>query len=182
MKQQKAAINRVKYLYTTSVIGIVPKPSSSTKLSAHVDANWAGEREARSGSQSGVVIYYRLTVVHYRSWLKTFLTINSSEAEYVALSISDKTMVWSPRTLSQLGINEGPTVFMQNNSGTMRRASGHPVEHLKMNKHVEDRYHSIREKIGRRESGIKNVFFTMNAADLFTKVLGVGQIKSEDSR
>lgn len=182
MKHQQAVIKTVKYLNTTKDHGIILKPSSSTQLRAHADANWAGEPGAGRRSRSGVVIYYGSAVIYYRSSLQKCVTLSSTEAEYVALSESAKVVVWLRRILNELEIRQDPTAIMQDNSGAIRWASGHPAEDFKRSKHVELRYHYIRDKIVNGEIRIEKISSNDMAADFLTKPLGGEQMRIANAR
>ena len=151
-KLQAAAIRVLKYLKSTPNHGHVLKPGSGTQLSVHVDSNWAGEPGTQRRSRTGIVIRYGDAVVSFSSTLQKCIALSSSEAEYVAMSEAVKNVVWLRRVLAELDIPQDPTEVYEDNSGALKWATGHVAEDFRRSKHIELRYHYVRDQVRKRHS------------------------------
>jgi hypothetical protein len=88
------------------------------------------------------------------------------------MSLSDTScqLVWVRNLFSELGIELAPILLFGDNQGSIFIASN-PVQE-KRSKHIDLRYHYIRDVV---QDGKVELFFvegTQNLADMFTKNLG----------
>ncbi|RVW12263.1 Retrovirus-related Pol polyprotein from transposon TNT 1-94 [Vitis vinifera] len=101
---------------------------------------------------------------------------STTEAEYIAASEAAKEAVWMKKFISELGVVpsiEEPIPLLCDNNGAIAQAK-EPRSHQK-SKHVLRRYHLIREIIERGDVKIEKIDGKENAADPFTKALGITQ-------
>lgn len=182
MEHQLAAVKVVRYLKFTIDHMLVLKPDQSNQLSAHVDANWAGEPGAGRRSRSGVLIRYGKAAVYFRTSLQKCVTLSSTEAEYVSLSESIKSILWLRRILNELDIEQQSTAIFQDNSGAITWSTGHPAEDFRRSKHIELRYHHVREKVASGEVSVKKICTREMAADFLTKTLNSDQLRKANQR
>ena len=147
---------------------IQPKfDDSSWNLKVFCDSDWAGDPETRI-SVTGFIIYLQGAPVCWRSKAQKGVTLSSSEAEYVAISDAVKEIKFLYFLLQNLGIAlDLPIVVKTDNIGAlfMSQNSSTGVR----TRHVDTRYHFIRENI---EDGIIKMEFVKsldNDSDIFTK-------------
>ncbi len=110
-------------------------------------------------------------MVHFSSTLQKCVTQSSTEAEFVALSEATKTITWLRRVLNELGIHQKPTVISEDNSGAIRWSSGTNDVDFKRRKHLDIRFHYIREKVLDGTVTIVKVPTSKMKADFLTKPL-----------
>ena len=94
------------------------------------------------------------------------------EAEYIAASEAAKEAVWLKNFLTDLGIvpnMDKPITLYCDNSGTVAN-SKEPRSH-KRGKHIERKYHLIREIVNRGDVVVKKIPTLDNLADPFTKTV-----------
>ena len=94
------------------------------------------------------------------------------EAEYVATCEVVKEAVWLKKFLSDLGvvrIEQVPITLFCNNSGAVAQSKD-PRNHKK-GKHIERKYHIIRDFIARGDVMVAKIKSANNLADPFTKAL-----------
>lgn len=98
------------------------------------------------------------------------MALSTTESEYIAASQAVKEMVWLNRLLAELTFNgfDTPTLYMDNQSAI--RLVKNPEFH-KRTKHIEVRYHFIREKFEQGDFDLEYVSTHQQAADIFTKPL-----------
>ena len=99
------------------------------------------------------------------------VTLSSTEAEYVALSESAKIIVWLRRVLLEIGIKQDTTKVFEDNSGAFKCVEGHVAEDFRRSKHVDLRYHYVREVAAKGELKLSKISTGSQIADFLTKLL-----------
>ena len=93
-------------------------------------------------------------------------------AEYVAACEAVKEAIWLKKFLMELGVvpvSLSPITLYCDNSGAMAQ-SKEPRNHKK-GKHIERKYHLIRDIVQRGDMTVTKIATTDNLADPFTKAL-----------
>jgi hypothetical protein len=98
------------------------------------------------------------------------VALSSSEAEYMALAAAVQECVHLRQLLADLGYpQKGATVIYEDNQGCIALARN-PVFH-KRTKHIDIRYHFIRERILDGTIDLKYIPTSDQYADIMTKCL-----------
>jgi hypothetical protein len=170
-----AAIKVVRYLLKTKDVGITYDGMLGTQLVAYSDADWAGNRDDRR-SVSGLVLMMCGAPVVWRSTFQKTVALSSTEAEYMALSDCVKECVWLRRLLKGMGSEQvDPTVIYEDNQGAMALAKN--VGYQARTKHIDIRYHFIREKVASGEVELVYVESKNQLADYLTKGLSTKTLR-----
>ena len=107
------------------------------------------------------------------SWLskkQATVALSTTEAEYVALSTATQEAIWLRRLLTDLGKPlEEPIVINEDNQGAITMAKN-PVGHART-KHIDKRYHFVREGVQNGTIILKYVATDEMIADILTKPL-----------
>ena len=98
------------------------------------------------------------------------IALSSTEAEYMALSDCSCQVVWMHTLLGELGSHLCPIPICGDNQGSIFIASNPITE--KRSKHIDIRYHFIREVIERKLAKVYFIDGDNNPTDLLTKNLG----------
>ncbi|KAE9076669.1 hypothetical protein PF010_g23812 [Phytophthora fragariae] len=168
-KHWDAGIKVVRYLLKTKDVGIVYDGLLGTQLEAYPDADWAGNRDDRR-SVSGMLLMLCGAPVVWRSTSQKTVALSSTEAEYLALSGCVKECVWMRRLLKDIGAEQvGATVIYEDNQGAMALAKN--AGYQARTKHIDIRYHFIREKAVSNEVKLEYVDTKNQLADFMTKGL-----------
>ena len=171
-----AALRVLFYVCNTPLFGLFIKVGQQFKLSVYVDSDHGGNIDDRK-SISGYIIYLGCTPIIWRSKQQKGKPAESScEAEYIALSACINEVVWIIAFLTELGFNL-PTpvpVYCDNKSAT--DLAHNPVHHERT-KHIDIRYHRIREFILDGTIALHYVKSEENPADIFTKSVSVSTFK-----
>ena len=104
---------------------------------------------------------------------------STKEAEYVTACEATKEAVWLKKFLSDLGvirIEQVPITLFCDNSGAV--AQSKDLRNHKKGKHIERKYHIIRDIIARGDVVVTKIESANNLADPFTKVLPQKTFKS----
>ncbi len=114
-------------------------------MCGYSDADWAGDVSDRK-STSGYLFMMSGATVSWRSRKQTCVALSTAEAEYVALASASQEATWLRRLFEDLHEKQAePTVIHEDNQSAICIAQN-PQYHSKT-KHIDIKYHFIREKI-----------------------------------
>ena len=137
----------------------------------YTDSDFQSDRD-NSKSTSGYVFTLGGGAISWRSVKQKCVSDSTMEAEYVAASEAAKEAVWLRNFLMDLDVIPGLpkiiTIYCDN-SGTVAN-SKEPWAH-KASKHIERKYHLIRDIVKRGEVVVAKIASADNLADPFTKAL-----------
>lgn len=145
------------------------KSSGNTVLTGYSDSDFAGNIEDRK-STGGMVFYLDESVITWVSQKQKCVTLSSCEAQFMAATAAACQAIWLRKLLSQI-TNEptGPVILYIDNKSTIDLEKK-PVFHGR-SKHIDTRYHFIRECVKRKEIVVKHISSEMQRADVLTKAL-----------
>lgn len=173
----KKALHVCRYLVGTKDYRLVYDGRQGSGLNAMTDSDWGSDPTTRR-SQTGFFLSLSSGAISWTSRAQKTVAHSSTEAEYMALSDCSRQCVWVHQLLKELGYHVQPIQISGDNQGSIFIAQNPVTE--KRSKHVDIRYHYIREVIAR---GLIEVTFIPgedNPADLLTKNLG--RVKFEKFR
>ena len=107
--------------------------------------------------------------IAWRSCLQTTVAKSATEAEYYALSNCIDEESFMKQLLLELGIKIETVPIYEDNKGAVDLA-GNPVYHKRV-KHIDIRYHAIREKVADRTVIVLKIPTRANFADVHTKAV-----------
>jgi len=164
------AIKRImRYLRHTIDHGLLYKKTDDAKLVCYTDADWAGDQENRR-SMSGMITMLNTGPVSYHAQQQPVVALSTSEAEYVAASVATKEIVWLSRFLKELGVHFGDEATILCDNQSALRMIRNPEFH-KRTKHIDIRYHYIRDQFEKKEFKVAYLETKKQNADPFTKAL-----------
>jgi hypothetical protein len=168
----KAGQRILKYLKSTRNHGIVYRKSGSPLPLTDSDSDWADNRETRK-SQSGWIVRIANGAVDWSTKAQKSVALSSCEAEYVAASEAFREVLWMRQLLQELNVLSKSTAFIIRMDSTSAMALiRNPVVHQRT-KHIDIKYHFIRNLV---DSGVVDIMYVPtedNVADLFTKAVSV---------
>jgi hypothetical protein len=169
---QKALLRAIKFVEQTQERKLVLSPVCNDliwEIKAYSDSDFAGDTETRK-SVSGYIIYLNGAAIAWRSKGQKSVSLSSTEAEYMAISEVAMEILYIVGILKfldvkisfpiEVNVDNIGAVYLSKNATTGNRT-----------KHIDTRYHFVREYI---EDGIVKVIFVRseeNDADIFTKNL-----------
>jgi len=176
-KEHWASIKRVlRYVKGLLDKGLVFDENSSCVLQGFSDADWAGDHETRR-STTGFTFIFGGAAVSWGSKLQKTVALPTMEAEYMALCEASKEAVWLNKLAKgvachglRTAILAGPINIKVDNRGCIE-FSKNPGEH-KRTKHIDIRYHVVREAITTDKVTLKHCATDDMVADPMTKELG----------
>lgn len=166
----EAAKRVVRYLKGTRDLKLHLGGSQTARLVGFTDASYASCPDTRR-STSGYCFSLGSGLVSWSSRKQKTVSDSTSVAEYVAASEAAKESIWLRELLRSIGYpQQSPSPLLCDNSAAIVN-SGDPFFHFKM-KHVDVRYHLIREYVNSNQIHVSYVNTKDNVADTFTKALG----------
>ncbi|KAM2718779.1 hypothetical protein EV1_030652 [Malus domestica] len=159
----------LRYLKGTINFGLFYSSSSNYKLVGYSDSDWVGDSDDRK-STTGFVFFNGDTAFTWMSKKQPIVTLSTCEAEYVAATACVCHAIWLRNLLKELSLpQEEPTEIYVDNKSAIALAKN-PVFHDR-SKHIDTRYHYIRECITRKDVQVEYVKSQDQIADIFTKPL-----------
>ncbi|GJW68253.1 retrovirus-related pol polyprotein from transposon TNT 1-94 [Tanacetum coccineum] len=141
---------------------------SGFELIAYSDADHAGYKDDFK-STSGGLQFLGGKLVSWSSKKQDCTAMSTAEAEYVSLSACCAQVIWMRTQLCDYGFKYN-RILMYCDSKSAIAISCNPVQHSKT-KHIDIRYHFIKEHVERGTVEIYFVGTEYQLADLFTKAL-----------
>ncbi|KAK4380916.1 Retrovirus-related Pol polyprotein from transposon RE2 [Sesamum angolense] len=165
-----AAAKRIlRYLRGTKDFGIWYKSTNDAKLVGYTDSDWAGSVDDMK-STSGYTFSLGSGIFSWASKKQATVAQSLAEAEYIAAAATSNQTIWLRRILEDIGEKqEEPTTIYYDNKSAIA-ITKNPVQHSRT-KHIDIKYHSLREATTRGEIELKYCSTEEQLADIFTKVL-----------
>jgi len=164
-----AAVKRIiRYISGTADYGIWYTKDSNPNLAGYSDADWAGNADDRK-STTGGCFYMGSNLVSWYSKKQNSISLSTAEAEYIAAGSCCTQLLWMKQMLEDYGVEqEVLTVYCDNTSAI--NISKNPVQHSRT-KHIDIRYHFIRDLVDSKQVVLEYVATENQLADIFTKAL-----------
>ncbi|CAI7929473.1 unnamed protein product, partial [Closterium sp. NIES-54] len=168
--EHMAAAKRVlRYLCSTSGMGLVLGGRSPVVLTGHADASWVDDLATQRSSQ-GYTFSLGSGSVSWRSTRSSSVLSSSCEAEIYAGAMAAQELRWLTYLLTDLGEPpRSPPVLYVDNKAMLALCREHRQEHR--TKHIALRYFLAHELQQRGQLRLAYVASEANTADIFTKAL-----------
>ncbi|CAI7774120.1 unnamed protein product [Closterium sp. NIES-54] len=164
-----AALGVLRYLCSTSGLGLVLGGRSPVVLTGHADASWVDDLATQRSSQ-GYTFSLGSGSVSWRSTRSSSVLSSSCEAEIYAGAMAAQELRWLTYLLTDLGEPpRSPPVLYVDNKAMLALCREHRLEQRR--KHIALRYFLARELQQRGQLRLAYVASQANTADIFTKAL-----------
>jgi hypothetical protein len=184
---ESAAYRTLCYLKGTASLGItLGGELNSRQFVAYCDANWAGEKST-ARSTSGWLMKIGNGPVSWNSKRQSIVALSSAESEYIAAATAAQEVVWIRGLLTDLGIGKNTSTLSSSTHDTTPSPPSPPTplfcdntavkalaesqRHHQRTKHINVRYHYIRDLVSENILSIQWISTLNQPADLFTKPL-----------
>lgn len=168
-KLHHQAVKRtLRYVKGTLNLGLFyARNTEKNEVIGFSDNNHARDLKRSTG---GMAFYLNDSLVTWNSQKQKCVALSSCEAEFMAANMATCQGVWFRRLVKEItGEKIGPvTIFIDNKSAL--ELVKHPVFHGR-SKHIDTRFHFIRECIERGDVVVKHIAGHEQRADVFTKPL-----------
>ncbi|CAI7739427.1 unnamed protein product [Closterium sp. NIES-53] len=164
-----AAKRVLRYLCSTSGMGLVLGGRDRVVLTGHADASWVDDLATQRSSQ-GYTFSLGSGFVSWQSTRSSSILSSSCEAEIYAGAMAAQELRWLTYLLTDLGeAPRCPPILYVNNKAMLALYREHRLEHR--TKHIALRYFLARELQQRGQLRLAYVASQANTADVFTKAL-----------
>nr|GFA19108.1 retrovirus-related Pol polyprotein from transposon TNT 1-94 [Tanacetum cinerariifolium] len=175
-KKHLTAVKRIFwYLKDTIHMGLWYSKYNGFELTAFSDSDHAGYLDSHKSTSGGIQFLGGDKLVSWSSKKQDCTSMSFAEAEYVSLSACCAQVLWMKTELTDYGFHFDK-IPMYCDSKAAIAISCNPVHHS-CTKHIDVKYHFIKEKV---EKGIIELFFVeieYQLVDLFTKALSEDRYK-----
>nr|GEY72248.1 retrovirus-related Pol polyprotein from transposon TNT 1-94 [Tanacetum cinerariifolium] len=158
------------YIHHTVDVGLVFEHGSSQWVAGYRDSDYARDLDKRR-STTGYVFTLEKAQISWKSTLQSTTTLSTTKVEYMVMTEAVKEAIWLQGLLSKLGIKQ-KFVTMHSDSQSAIHITKNQVYHAR-SKHIDVRYHFIREILEEDGVRIQKIYTSKNLADMVTKVVAV---------
>ena len=161
----------LRYLKGAKKYGILYRGNEELKgeaLVGYCDSDLTGNIDNMK-SQTGYIFTLFGGAISWKSTLQSVVALSTTEAEYMAITAAVKESFWLRGIAGEFGVEQRTIPIGCDNSGAISLAK-HQVFHER-SKHIDVRYHFVREEIEKGNIVVFKVNTADNPADMLTKPL-----------
>jgi ATP-binding cassette subfamily B (MDR/TAP) protein 1 len=137
-------------------------------LDGYTDSDMAGDMDKRK-STSGYLFTFAGGAVSWQSKLQKCIALSTTEAEYIAATDASKELLWMKNFLKELSVKQ-EKFTLHCDSQSAIDLSKNSTYHSRT-KHIDVRYHWIRNALENRLMQIVKIDTKWNPSDMMTKPL-----------
>ena len=164
-----AAIQVIRYLKGTRDLKLTLGGHKSLELLGLTDSDWANCLDTRR-SVGGYGFSLGSGLISWTAQKQKTVATLSCEAEYTATFETAKESIWLRSLLAGIGFpQDSPTTILCDNNAAIN-LSEDPSLHQRV-KHIDIKYHFLREHVNMGEITLKYINTNDNIADIFTKAI-----------
>lgn len=161
----------LRYLQETKTLCMIYEKQKNDKIElvGYSDSDWAADIKDRKSVTGGVIYFYGNPVV-WISKKQNCVTLSSTEAEYVAGCLIGAELIALKgivKDITKIGVD---TILHMDNQGAIKISSTY--ENSKRSKHIDIKYHFLKDVVYKKILYIRYVDTKKNVADILTKSLG----------
>ena len=160
----------LRYVKYTRTVGIHYQKSSPLHPLGYCDSDWASCTETRKSTE-GMVFLLSGGAVSWRSKKQSVIATSSCEAEYMSAFSAAKEAVWLKRMFAEMMGKDkvDPIRLLVDNNSAVSTAKSESIN--QRNKHVDIKYHFVRDAVATMQVMLEHVSKEHQAADPLTKPL-----------
>ena len=140
--------------------------ADDTAIHAFVDSDFADDVSRRS--RAGFIIFYGRRLIAWKSTLMQTIALSSAEAEYMAMTELDKMVRFITNIASEIQMKISGVHYYSDAASAIHLAQS---SFARKTKHIELRYHYIRQRLQDGAFTLSKIHTSDNPADAFTKEL-----------
>ncbi|KAM2004372.1 hypothetical protein ACFX15_027830 [Malus domestica] len=166
----------LRYILGTVNVGLLFQQDKVTGqcVVGYVYSDYAGDLDKRR-STTGFVFTIAGGLVSWRSSLQSTVALSTTEAEYMAVTEAIKEAIWLQGLLDDLGVQQDH-VDVHCDSQSAIHLAKNQVHHART-KHIDVRFHFVREIIDEGDILLQKIGTADNPADMLTKPVSLLKFK-----
>ncbi|KAG9442249.1 hypothetical protein H6P81_018103 [Aristolochia fimbriata] len=138
------------------------------RLVGYVDSDYAGDLDRRR-SLTGYVFTLENCAISWKATLQHVVALSTTEAEYMAVTEAVKEAIWLQGLYRELNTNDEVTVVFCDSQSVIHLTKDQM--HHERTKHIDVRFHFIKDTIAQGTVMVKKIGTEDNPADMLTKSL-----------
>lgn len=168
----------LRYVKGTIDIKLIYKRNKNygEKLTGYVDADWASNELDRRSTTGCLFKLFENCTVTWITRRQNSVAVSSTEAEYMAVFEAVKEVLWIKSLLNSINVNMSEPITLYEDNQSCIAMANNPVGH-KRSKHIDIKYHFIREQVEKNIVCLKYLPSGHQEADLLTKSLPPHQFR-----
>lgn len=164
-----SAVKRVfRYLKGTMSKSLTYRATEDRDITVYTDSDWATDPDTRR-STTGYLVMLAGATISWNSKLQPTVAHSSSEAEYMAAASATKEILYIDRIIQDIQEPTRPIKMFEDNTGCIALAKN-PVNPGRT-KHIDLRYHIVREQVNAGVIQVVHCPSSQMIADALTKGL-----------
>ncbi|GJZ50793.1 zinc finger, CCHC-type containing protein [Tanacetum coccineum] len=165
----KAVKQVIRYIKGTKEHGIIYKKEGSCKITGYSDSSYGINTDQGKGT-TGIVFYFGESPITWCTQKQPTVALSSCESEFMAATGAACQALWLKRLLSELTGWEEKRITLKVDNVSAIALVRNPVFHGR-SKHIDIRYHFIRECVENGHINVEHVSGELQRADILTKAL-----------
>ena len=137
-------------------------------MKGYTDADMAGELDNRK-STTKYLLNFPGGAISWQLKLQKCVALSTTKDEYIAAAGVSKEIIWLKRFLQEFGLNQMQYIVYCDNQSAID-LSKNSMYHARI-KHIDGRYHWIREEVESESFHVKKIHTSENPADMLTKMI-----------
>ena len=142
-----------------------PCEKPTHQIVGYVDASYTNNNNSKS--TTGYCFTLNNSIISWNSKCQPVTALSAAESEYIAATEATKEAIWWRQFMNELGFPQETTILHEDNQACIL-LSKNPQAHNRT-KHIQVRFHFVREKTASNEVSLKYISTKSQLADIFTK-------------
>nr|KYP46744.1 Retrovirus-related Pol polyprotein from transposon TNT 1-94 [Cajanus cajan] len=139
------------------------------ELVGYSDSDWAGDKD-ECRSTTGYIFLLGKSPISWCSKLQPVVALSSCEAEYISAAYTACQALWLESLVNQILSRPERTITLKIDNKSAISLAKNPIHHGR-SKHIETRFHFIREKVREKKLQLEHCGTKEQLADIMTKPL-----------
>ncbi|GKE92741.1 ribonuclease H-like domain, reverse transcriptase, RNA-dependent DNA polymerase [Tanacetum coccineum] len=165
----KAIKQVIRYVKGTKDYGITYMHNERNNIHGYSDSSYGVNTQEGKGT-TGIIFYYGKSPISWSTQKLATVALSSCESEFIAATAAATQALWLKRLLSKLTHSQEEKVTIQVDNKSAIALMKNPIFHGR-SKHIDTKYHFIRECVEREDIQVEFVCGEYQKADILTKAL-----------
>jgi len=149
------------------------KELKEPNIIGYTNADYASDLDKRRSS-TGYVFQLWNSTISWKTNLQPVVALSTTGSEYIAMTEAVKESLWLKGLVSELLGNNVKAILKCDSQSAIHLAKNQ--NHHERTKHIDIRYHFIREILEKKEINLIKVAGNDNAANMFTKAVHMSKL------
>ncbi|XP_035835749.1 secreted RxLR effector protein 161-like [Helianthus annuus] len=165
----KAVKQILRYIKGTKEHGIIYKRQGGYKITGYSDSSFGVNTDKGKGT-TGLVFYFGESPITWYTQKQQTVALSSCESEFMAATAAACQALWLKRLLSEITGWKEEKITLRVDNVSAIALMRNPVFYGR-SKHIDTRYHFIRECVENEDITVEHISGELQRADILTKAL-----------